>query len=131
MALQELLNPEKDQMLPLSELASPLRIRVCLEGLPLSGSDDEAGDHKALATNLTNLAVCCRIDCTTYYKVQNIEALLASGVNEESSTSAEAEYLLKLTFKDSVYAIVEGQHVANGIHDDQSSVLIESEQNSE
>ena len=114
MALQPLLNPETEQAVPLSELATPICVRVVIGALPSGRSDSDV----AFEVDCTALALVCNVDCDTYFRVQSMESFSIDAPEQKGRSVEDSSYCLKLSFTDSVYVTIEenrmGSHVKEG-----------------
>ena len=114
LALQEALalGPDSQlQLLPLSDLATPLCVRVGVCALPLhaaaicgdaaavssshsSGNDNSNSNSDGKATaHSTDLAIVCQIDCATFFRVQPLDLMgmvMDDGAEEEEGSNASA-----------------------------------------
>jgi len=120
LALQPLLAPG-EQAMPLSDLATPLGVRVSVAALPLTPQEvvapvaDAAANGvggnvlwRTIAPPKTSLALLCEIDCATYYRIQDTGTGMLGmmeDVDDDGSVHAPlaAGYNIEMKYQDSVY----------------------------
>jgi len=112
LALQPLLAPG-EQAMPLSELATPLCVRVSVHALPpgesISAAPSVAGAAIwcTAAPPSTSMALLCEVDCATYYRIQDSGTGMGMGMDDPSDAPLEGaaapDFTIQMKYRDSVY----------------------------